>query len=78
MQERLLSNCRLFHKGAFHFNVILLESKMYALKILFLFLQVPWSNQAVSLSVVVEKQCLVSNEYFPASLLHICGFAVKV
>lgn len=40
--------------------------------------QVPWSNQAVSLFVLVEEQCFVNNEYFPAAVLHICGLAVKV
>jgi hypothetical protein len=56
-------------------------NKTLILKCSFLFffsMQVPWSNQAVSLFVLVEEQCLVSNEYLPTVMLHIFGFAVKI
>lgn len=60
--------------------MILTENNTCGLKVLLVFFlsQVPWSNQAVPLFVLVEEQCFVSNEYFPVAVLHICGLAVKV
>jgi hypothetical protein len=58
-----------------NFTVMLMENKTQGL---FFLIQVPWSNQAVSLLVLVEKQCFVINEYFPAVVLHIYGLAVKI
>ena len=57
--------------------MILTENNTRGLKVLFLN-QVPRSDQAVPLFVLVEEQCFVSNEYFPVVVLHICGLAVKV